>query len=79
MAQVLSGHRFGPGFTILYGSADPNSPTAPLDVQGASADYCYFRLASGNSSTWLYRCSVSAIFQNGVITTPATWVAVNLP
>jgi hypothetical protein len=77
MSQVISGQRFGPGFTVLFGSADPNSTAAPPDVQSGQIDYAYFRLGSGNASTWLYRCSVSAVFQNGVITTPATWVAHN--
>jgi hypothetical protein len=75
MAQVLSGHRFGNGFTILFGSSDPNSASAPPDVAGAAIDYAYFRLGTGSGNTWLYRCSTGAIYANGVITTPAVWTA----
>lgn len=75
MAQVLSGHRFGNGFTILFGTADPNSASAPPDIAGGQIDYAYFRLGTGSGSTWLYRCSASAVFQNGVIVTPAVWTA----
>ena len=75
MAQIISGHRFGNGFTLLFGTADPNSAAAPPDVQGAGVDWAYFRLGTGSASTWLYRCSASAIFSNGVLTTPAVWTA----
>jgi hypothetical protein len=75
MSQVLSGHRLGPGFTILFGSGDPNSASAPPDVQSAAIDYAYFRLGTGSASTWLYRCSTGATVTNGVITTPAVWTA----
>ena len=75
MAQVLSGHRFGPGFSILFGTADPNSASAPPDVQGAAIDYAYFRLGTGSANTWLYRCSTGAAFTNGTLTTPAVWTA----
>ena len=75
MAQILSGLRLGNGFSILFGTADPNATNAPADVKGASVDYCYFRLASGNTSTWFYRCTASAVFQNGAIITPAVWAA----
>jgi hypothetical protein len=75
MSQILSGYRFGPGFSILFGTADPNSASAPNDVKGAAIDYCYFRLGTGNTSTWLYRCTASAVFSNGVIVTPAIWAA----
>ncbi len=75
MSQVLSGLRFGPGFSILFGSADPNSASAPADVQGATVDYAYVRLGTGSGNTWLYRCSASAVLSNGVIVTPAVWTA----
>jgi len=75
MSQVLSGHRFGNGFTILFGSSDPNSASAPPDVAGAAIDYAYFRLGAGSASTWLYRCSTGAVISNGTITTPAVWTA----
>ena len=75
MSQILSGLRLGNGFSILFGSADPNAATAPADVKGASVDYCYFRLASGSTSTWIYRCTTSGVFQNGVLITPAVWAA----
>jgi hypothetical protein len=75
MSQVLSGLRLGNNFSILFGTADPNSATAPPDVAGAAIDYAYFRLGTGSASTWIYRCSASAVFGNGVLITPATWVA----
>ena len=75
MSQILSGLRLGNGFSILFGTADPNATTAPPDVAGAAIDYAYFRLGTNSASTWLYRCSQSATFSNGKITTPAVWVA----
>jgi hypothetical protein len=75
MPQVLSGHRFGPGFTILFGSTDPNAASAPPDVAGAAIDYCYFRLGGNSASTWLYRCSTGATITDGVIVVPAVWTA----
>jgi hypothetical protein len=75
MAQIISGHRFGNGFTILFGTVDPNGSGAPPDVQGAAVDYAYFRLGTGSASTWLYRCSTGATITNGVVTTPAVWTA----
>jgi len=75
VAQVLSGLRLGNGFSILFGTADPNSATAPLDIAGGQLDYAYFRLGTGSASTWLYRCSTGAVFANGKIVTPATWTA----
>ena len=75
MAQVVSGLRMGNGFSILFGTADPNSTAAPPDVAGASVDYCYFRLGTSSAATWLYRCSASAQFVNGVLNVPAVWVA----
>jgi hypothetical protein len=75
MSQVISGLRLGPGFTILYGSVDPNSASAPSDVRGAALDYAYFRLGSGAGSTWLYRCSTGATIVNGVLVTAAVWTA----
>ncbi len=75
MSQILSGLRLGNGFSILFGTADPNSALAPPDVQGAAIDYCYFRLGTGSANTWLYRCSTSAAVVNGKVTTPAVWTA----
>jgi hypothetical protein len=75
MSQILSGLRLGNGFSILFGTSDPNSATAPPDVQGAAIDWCYFRLGTGSAATWLYRCSASAVFDNGQLISPATWVA----
>ena len=76
MSQILSGLRLGNGFSILFGSVDPNSASAPADVQGASVDYAYFRLGTGSASTWLYRCDTSATFAaGGVLQTPAHWTA----
>lgn len=75
MSQTLSGLRLGNGFSILFGSADPNASNAPADVRGAAVDYAYFRLGSGSGSTWLYRCSAGAVFTNGILTTAATWTA----
>jgi hypothetical protein len=75
MSQILSGLRLGPGFTILYGTSDPNSAAALADVKAAAIDWCYFRLGSASASTWLYRCSTGAVFQNGTLFSAATWVA----
>ena len=75
MAQVLSGLRLGNGFSILFGTADPNATTAPPDVAGAAIDYAYFRLGTGSAASWLYRCSQGAAFANGKIVTPAVWTA----
>ena len=75
MSQVISGLRLGAGFTILFGASDPNSASAPSDVKNASVDYAYFRLGTGNTSTWIYRCTASAVFSNGVLTTAAVWAA----
>jgi hypothetical protein len=75
MSQILSGIRLGNGFSILFGNADPNASTAPADVQGGQIDYCYFRLGSNSTSTWLYRCTASAVFSNGVLITAAVWAA----
>jgi len=75
MSQVLSGLRLGNGFSILFGTSDPNSASAPADVRSAAVDYAYFRLSTGSPNTWMYRCSASATFQNGEIVTPAVWVA----
>jgi hypothetical protein len=75
MSQVLSGLRLGNGFSILFGTADPNSASAPTDVQAASVDYCYFRLNTGNTATWIYRCTTSATTTNGKVVTPAVWAA----
>lgn len=75
MSQVLSGLRLGNGFSVLFGVADPNSASAPADVQSAAVDYCYFRLGTGSANTWLYRCSTGAVISNGKIVTPAVWTA----
>lgn len=75
MSQILSGLRLGNGFSVLFGTSDPNSALAPLDVQGAAVDYAYFRLGTGSPNTWLYRCSTGAVITNGKIVTPATWTA----
>jgi hypothetical protein len=74
MSQVLSGLRLGNNFSVLFGSGDPNLSTA-FDVQSAAVDYAFFRLGSGNSSTWLYRCVTAGVVSNGVVITPAVWVA----
>jgi hypothetical protein len=75
MSQILSGLRFGAGFTILFGASDPNSATAPPDVRAAAIDYAYFRLNTGSASTWIYRCSQSAVFSNGQLIQAAVWTA----
>lgn len=75
MAQVLSGLRLGAGFSVLFGSADPNAASAPADVKGAALDWVYFRLGTGSASTWLYRCSTAAVIVNGVTSVPAVWTA----
>jgi hypothetical protein len=75
MSQVLSGHRFGNGFSLLFGSSDPNSASAPVDIQSGQIDYMYIRLGTGSANTWLYRCSTGAVITNGVVTTPAVWTA----
>ncbi len=75
MSQILSGLRLGSGFSILFGAADPNSASAPPDVQGGALDYAYFRLGAGSANTWLYRCSTGAVLANGKVTTPAVWTA----
>jgi hypothetical protein len=75
MSQVLSGVRLGNNFSILFGVSDPNSATAPPDVAGAAIDYAYFRLGTNSASTWIYRCSTGATFQNGVLLSAAIWTA----
>ena len=75
MSQILSGLRLGNGFSILFGTSDPNASTAPSDVKGAGVDWCYFRLGSGSASTWLFRCSTGATFQNGTLLSAAVWTA----
>ena len=75
MSQVLSGLRLGNGFSILFGTADPNTATAPKDVQSAGVDWIYFRVQSGSVSTWMYRCSAGAVFSNGILAQAAVWTA----
>jgi hypothetical protein len=75
VSQIFSGLRFGNGFSVLFGTADPNSATAPDDIQRGVVDYAYFRLGTGSATTWLYRCSKSAVIQSGAIVAPAVWTA----
>ncbi len=75
MSQILSGLRLGNGFSVLFGTSDPNAANAPPDVQGAALDFVFFRLGTGSPSTWLYRCSTGAVIANGVVTQRAVWTA----
>jgi hypothetical protein len=75
MSQVISGIRLGNGFSILFGTADPNASDGPADVKAAGVDYAYFRLGTGSGATWLYRCSQGATFENGVLIQAAVWTA----
>lgn len=75
MSQVISGLRLGNGFSILFGSSDPNSASAPRDVQSAGVDWIYFRLGTGAVATWMYRCSSGAVIANGQLVTAAVWTA----
>ena len=76
MAQVISGQRFGNGFTLLFGNYDPNNPPPNADAALGNVDWMYIRLGSGSANTWIYRCSASAVIgSGGVLQTPATWVA----
>ena len=68
------GLRLANHFTILSGQGDPNVSITP-DVKGASQNSVFFRSDAPDANNWLYRCSASAVFGNGVLLTAATWTA----
>jgi hypothetical protein len=78
MSQVFGfpggGVRFGQGFALLFGVGDPNLSTTP-DVTNANVNSIFFRTDAPSTSVWLYRCTVSGSYANGVLVTPAQWSA----
>jgi len=78
MAQPVGfpggGLRLGKNATILAGVGDPNVSSA-ADVKAARLNYLFIREDAPDGNNWLYRCSASAIFSNGALTSSATWTA----